>query len=91
MATNAAILAAALRYAAAGYAVIPIGRNKHPCTENGTRDASRDEATIRAQWGKFPYASVAIACGPISSIFALDVDGAAGRRRRPTSRHTGII
>jgi hypothetical protein len=73
------ILSAALAYASAGYAVLPIGRNKHPITENGTRDASLDETTIRAQWGIFPNANVAIACGPISSVFALDVDGDAGR------------
>jgi Bifunctional DNA primase/polymerase, N-terminal len=76
---SSAILTAALAYAAHGLAVLPISRSKHPVTENGTRDASTDESSIRVWWRKFPNASVAIACGPHSRVFALDVDGPEGR------------
>ena len=73
------IVTAALAYAVHGLAVLPIGRNKHPCVENGSRDASVDPAVISAWWGKFRNANVAIATGPISRIWVLDVDGDDGR------------
>jgi len=73
------ILANALAYGAAGYRVLPIGRNKHPCLEHGTREASAESAVILKWWGRFRSANIAIACGPISRIFVLDVDGGDGK------------
>jgi archaellum biogenesis ATPase FlaH len=71
-----AILDAALEYAEAGYAVIPVKRSdKTPYTENGLLDASTDSEVIRKWWKKFPSANVAIACGNVSgNLFAIDVD-----------------
>lgn len=71
-----AILDAALEYAEAGYAVIPVKRSdKTPYTENGLLDASTDPEVIRKWWKKFPSANVAIACGNVSgNLFAIDVD-----------------
>lgn len=73
------ILTAALSYAHFGYHVIPLARNKVPLTGHGFRDASADPAVISAWWGKFPSANVAIACGPKSGLWVLDIDGDEGR------------
>jgi hypothetical protein len=73
------ILSAALDYAAHGCAVLPASRNKCPLVEHGARDASVDPAVISGWWEKFRNANVAIAAGPISGIWALDVDGDDGR------------
>jgi hypothetical protein len=70
---------AALAYAVHGFAVLPIGRNKHPLIENGTRAACVDPAVNSTWWGKYRSANVAIATGPISRIWVLDVDGNEGR------------
>lgn len=71
-----AILDAALEYAEAGYAVIPVKRSdKTPYTENGLLDASKDPEVIKKWWKKYPKANVAIACGKVSgNLFAIDVD-----------------
>lgn len=46
-----AILDAALEYAEAGYAVIPVRRSdKSPYTANGLSDATKNPATIRQWW-----------------------------------------
>jgi putative DNA primase/helicase len=47
---------------------------KHPRTENGLKDATTDEATIRRWWKMWPDANVAIRTGAISGLVALDVD-----------------
>lgn len=80
----------ALRYAARGWAVFPLhemrapgacscGREcgspgKHPYTEKGVHDASRDEAAIRAWWARWPQANVGIATGRVSGLVVLDID-----------------
>lgn len=70
------ILEAALDYAAAGFAVIPVKRSdKAPYTPNGVKDASTEPRTIRAWWAQWPDANVAIACGrPSGNVFVIDID-----------------
>ena len=83
-------LDAALAYARAGLAVLPLrwpmagGRcacrkacgsiGKHPRTRNGVKDATTDEARINWWWGKWPDANVGIAAGVVSGVVVLDVD-----------------
>jgi hypothetical protein len=38
------------------------------------KDATTDEAQIRAWWAKWPDANIAVACGTESGIFVVDVD-----------------
>ena len=89
-----ALAHAALEYAARGWLVIPLhsptahgcscGRaecespGKHPRTAHGLKEASRDPATIRAWWRRWPDANIGILTGPESGILALDVDGKQG-------------
>jgi hypothetical protein len=73
------LLAAALRYAAAGWPVFPThwttaagcscgdrecgSAGKHPLTRRGLHDATTDPATAAAWWTRHPTANVAIATG----------------------------
>jgi hypothetical protein len=68
------LLAAALRYAAAGWPVFPCRPgSKKPLTRRGFTDATTDPAVIRAWWARWPDANVAIATGaPGPDV--LDVD-----------------
>ena len=70
------ILEAALDYAAAGFAVIPVKRSdKAPYTPHGLKDASKDPDIISGWWKQWPDANVAIACGAVSNnIVVIDVD-----------------
>lgn len=45
---------------------------KHPITEHGLKDATRDPQIIRRWWGRWPEANVAIATG--NGLFVLDDD-----------------
>lgn len=101
------LLSAALDYAARSWLVIPLhtphgygcscGRadctsvGKHPRTRNGSKDASRDRATIRAWWKKWPDANVGIATGPESGLLVLDVDGKAGEESLIELERRGFI
>lgn len=71
-----AILDAALEYAEAGYAVIPVKRSdKAPYTPNGLTAATTNQAAIRQWWEWWPDANVAIVCGNVSGgIVVVDVD-----------------
>jgi hypothetical protein len=84
-----ALCAAALEYAARGWAVFPVhsaagGRcgcgkskcdkpGKHPRTEHGLSDASTNAEVIRAWWDRWPDANPAIATGP-SGLVVVDID-----------------
>lgn len=69
------MLAAALSYAARGWRIIPCRPGqKIPLTEHGCKDATTDAATITAWWTRWPTANIALACGPGSGVYVIDVD-----------------
>mgnify|MGYP001565764130 CR=1 FL=1 len=88
------LLEAALAYAAAGWAVVPLhtpesdqcscGKNdcrnvgKHPRTARGLYDASKDADIIRGWWLRWPNANIAIVTGSVSGIWAADIDSKEG-------------
>src|SRR5260370_29318592 len=73
------MLRAALLYAEKfGFSVFPCRVcGKEPLPEHGLKDASKDSATIRAWWRRWPKANVGIATGAASGIVVLDVDAKA--------------
>jgi putative DNA primase/helicase len=63
----------ALKYAQAGYPVLPLN-NKEPLIRRGSHGASSDEETVRKWWKRWPEAQIGIATGKISGLVVLDVD-----------------
>ncbi|ACX52291.1 Bifunctional DNA primase/polymerase [Ammonifex degensii KC4] len=51
---------------------------KHPLTQHGVKEASKDSETIAAWWRRWPWANIGVATGSISGFFVLDVDGPEG-------------
>jgi hypothetical protein len=77
MTTDNELLAAALDYAARGWAVLPLRpREKVPITSGGSRDATTDAEVLRGWWARWPDANVGIATGGAASPWVLDLDGA---------------
>lgn len=73
------LLSAALDYADRELCVFPLApRAKRPLTAQGVHDASDDPAQVRAWWDANPDANVAIACGAVSGVDVLDIDGPEG-------------
>ena len=69
------LVAAALDYAALGWAVFPCSPiNKQPLIEHGFKAASTDPETIKAWFRKWPNAMLAVATGAASGVVVLDVD-----------------
>lgn len=70
------MLDAALGYARdAGWPVFPCRpSNKGPLTPNGHKDATTDEARIRAWWSQWPDAMIGIPMGPKTGVFVIDLD-----------------
>jgi hypothetical protein len=67
---------AAIAYATRGFAVFPCApRGKVPVTRHGCHDATKDLARITAWWCENPRYNIAVATGPVSKVFVLDVDG----------------
>jgi len=65
----------ALEYARKGLPVFPCSPlDKKPLTPHGFKDATTDEAQIRAWWGGWPNAMIAAPTGPASGVWALDPD-----------------
>ena len=70
---------AAITYAERlGWVVLPC-RGKRPLTGHGVHDASRDTETIVSWWREHPDANIGVACGTMSGVDVIDVDGDAGR------------
>jgi hypothetical protein len=83
-------LEAALAYARRGWPVFPLHSaqegqcscrrsgcssiGKHPRTAHGLKDATVDDACIRAWWAQWPDANVGIVTGSPSRLVVLDVD-----------------
>jgi len=69
------ILAAALNFARRGIPVFPVSaKSKKPLTLHGFKDATTDEAQVRAWWTKRPKAMIGIPTGPRSKMWLFDVD-----------------
>jgi len=64
----------ALAYAKANMAVFPCNANKKPVTEHGLKDATTDEAAIRAWWSRWPYADIAWSVPAGVVVLDLDID-----------------
>lgn len=92
---RATTLKAALAYAARGWLVIPLHNpkegvcscrkkncsspGKHPRTEHGLKDGSKDPKQITRWWEKWPDANLGILTGQESGLVVLDVDGVDGK------------
>ena len=88
-------LKAALAYAARGWLVVPLHNpkqgvcscrkkncsspGKHPRTEHGLKDGSKDPKQIALWWEKWPDANLGILTGQESGLLVLDVDGEEGK------------
>ncbi|MEI7827898.1 MAG: bifunctional DNA primase/polymerase, partial [Euryarchaeota archaeon] len=69
-------LDAALTYAKEGFAVFPLKADgKTPLTKHGHKDATTDEAQIRAWWTNEPNANIGL---PLSSFVVIDVESVEG-------------
>lgn len=67
------MIAWALRYALAGYRVLPlVPGGKNPLTANGVYDATDDPETIAAWWNQWPTANIGLALG--ADLVAVDID-----------------
>jgi hypothetical protein len=76
---NNVTLAVAQALAAQGLHVFPCKpRNKEPTTGHGFKDATVDPATIERWWTAAPENNLAVACGAVSNVFVLDIDGSDG-------------
>lgn len=77
------MLEQALEYLRRGWSVFPLmPKDKRPPKgfEWKPYQSTRPtEEQIRAWWTKWPQANIALACGALSGVIALDVDGEAGR------------
>jgi hypothetical protein len=68
-------LEAALRYSRLGWHIFPLAPGqKVPITKHGVKDATTDANQIRAWWKQWPNANVAVACGPESGVYVIDID-----------------
>ena len=74
--TVASMLDAALHYAMTlRIPVFPCNPDdKRPFTVHGFKDASREEAQVRAWWTRFPDAMIGIPTGEVSGVWVLDID-----------------
>jgi len=70
-APTSTMLAHALRYALAGWRVLPLN-GKAPLTAHGVKDASTDPETIGAWWQRWPGANIGLALG--DDLVCFDVD-----------------
>jgi hypothetical protein len=83
-------LAHALQYAARGWSVFPVGKNKRPLTKHGFQEATLDPEQIRAWWLWSPRALIAVATGRPSGIVGLDIDVKQSRNGLVTLELLGV-
>ncbi len=48
---------------------------KHPRTQNGLKDGSKDAAIVERMWTRWPFASIGICTGTESGVLVIDYDG----------------
>jgi hypothetical protein len=87
------VIQTALALAARGFHIFPCRpRDKRPATANGLKDATTDPDIIRAWWRQQPDNNIAIATGPASGVFVVDVDGldAEATLRRLEAEHGAL-
>jgi putative DNA primase/helicase len=72
---TASMLDAALAYATHGWPVFPlVPREKTPLTAHGFKDATTDEAQIRAWWTQWPDANIGTPTGLVTRRSVVDED-----------------
>lgn len=70
---------AARAYAERGWAVFPLKPGeKVPAVRHGVKEATTDLGQVDAWWGRMPDANIGMACGAMSDLWVLDVDGREG-------------
>ena len=87
------MLQTALALAEKGMRVFPCKpREKVPATPGGCKGASKDPDMLRHWWGLNPQYNLAIATGPLSDIFVVDIDGLDGEceLRRLETEHGAL-
>lgn len=93
---SGSVLDVGLAYVERGWAVLPLhsvseghctcgkldcrSPGKHPRTQNGLKDATKDPETVRGWFTRWPGANIGIATGSASGIVVLDVDGPGGEK-----------
>lgn len=88
------LLAAALRFAAAGWPVFPCRPGaKVPLTVHGVKDATTDAATVTAWWSRCPNANIGLATGaPGPDVVDFDVkNGGRGAESYARLRDAGLL
>lgn len=83
------VLRAALGYAAKGYPVFPVGKDKRPRVK-WKEGATTDAATIRDWWVRWPLAMIGMPTGKRSGVVVLDVDRKNGVDGLANLRAIGI-
>lgn len=90
----------AMAYREWGWAIFPVGRNKHPLEsldelglepgQGGVKRATTCGDQIDVWRERFPDGNIAVACGRVSGITVIDIDGPEGENNAAwLSRHFG--
>ncbi len=70
----ARLLQAIELYLKLGWHLFPVKPDKTPKTKRGFRDATNDIKTVMAWWKRTPPAMIGVRMGPLSGVFAIDID-----------------